>query len=78
MQAALHILNKSGEVDSWNATLIMLIQKEKTPTTVKEFRPISLYNVLYKIVSRSITNRFMLVLNDVIGINRVLLFLEDS
>ncbi|KAL5573954.1 hypothetical protein UlMin_023551 [Ulmus minor] len=35
--------------------------------TVKNFRPISLCTVLYKIVSRSITNRFKLILDDVIG-----------
>ena len=35
--------------------------------TVKEFWPISLCNVLYKIVSKSITNHFKWVIDEVIG-----------
>ncbi|KAL5539433.1 hypothetical protein UlMin_045908 [Ulmus minor] len=66
-KAALHILNDGGDMGSWNATLITLIPKIQHPTTVKNFRPISLCTVLYKIVSRSITNRFRLILDDVIG-----------
>ena len=34
---------------------------------MKDFRTISLYNVLYKIVSRVITNHFKLILDDIIG-----------
>lgn len=54
-KAALHILNEGGDMGSWNSTLIILIPKIQHPTTVKNFRPISLCTVLYKIVSRSIT-----------------------
>ena len=66
-KAALHILNEGGVMGSWNATLITLIPKIQHPTTVKNFRPISICTVLYKIVSRSITNKFRLILDDVIG-----------
>ncbi|KAL5543498.1 hypothetical protein UlMin_007282 [Ulmus minor] len=37
------------------------------PQSVNEYRPISLCNVIYKIVSKAITNRFRLILDDVIG-----------
>ena len=64
---ALYILNEKGEVSAWNTTLITLILKVKTPNTMKEFQPINLFNVLYKIVSKSIENIFRLVLDEVIG-----------
>ncbi|KAL5571056.1 hypothetical protein UlMin_020653 [Ulmus minor] len=56
-----------NDMGSWNSTLITLIPKIQHLTTVKNFRPISLCTVLYKIVSRSIINRFRLILDDVIG-----------
>ena len=52
---------------TWNTTLITLIPKVKSPTSVKEIRPIGLCNVIYKIVSTFIKTRFRLVLDDVIG-----------
>ena len=61
------MLNSTGDVSAWNKTLITLIPKVRVPKRVQEFRPISLCNVLYRIVSRSITNHFRLVLDDVIG-----------
>ncbi|KAL5539057.1 hypothetical protein UlMin_044549 [Ulmus minor] len=62
--AVLHVLNNQGDVSKWNDTLITLIPKVKEPQSVKEYRPISLCNVLYKIVSKTITNRFRLILDD--------------
>ena len=66
-KVVLHILNDQGDISGWNKTLITLIPKVKEPKNVKYFHPISLCNVLYKIVSQSITKRFRLILNDVIG-----------
>ncbi|KAL5549549.1 hypothetical protein UlMin_004780 [Ulmus minor] len=51
----------------YNQTLITLIPKIQSPTQVSEFRPISLCNVIYKLVSRTITNRFSRILDEVIG-----------
>lgn len=44
-----------------NATLITLIPKIKSPNKVSNFRPITCYNVLYKGISKIITNRIKLV-----------------
>lgn len=65
-QAALRILNDQQDPSEWNTTLIILIPKIKEPLSLKDFRPISLCNTCYKIVSRAITNRFRPILDKVI------------
>ena len=51
---------------SINYTFITLIPKVKNPERVFEFRPISLCNVIYKIISKVLANRFKPILNDII------------
>lgn len=52
--AILETLN-SGILPSFlNLTNIALIPKIKKPTCVMEFRPISLCNAMYKLISRSL------------------------
>ena len=45
-----------------NSTSLSLIPKEKNPTTIKIFRPISLCNSSYKILSKVIANRIKKVI----------------
>ena len=69
-EAALHFLNFAKMDSAINATNIALIPKVKNLCCVIEFRLISLCNVLYKIVSKVLTNRLKVVLPEVISLNQ--------
>nr|GEV03542.1 RNA-directed DNA polymerase, eukaryota, reverse transcriptase zinc-binding domain protein [Tanacetum cinerariifolium] len=56
-----------GEI---NATLISLIPKVQTPSRVTDFRPIACCNVLYKCISKIITNRIKPVLGYLVSSNQ--------
>jgi hypothetical protein len=61
-QATLHTLNSVIMPSSLNRTNIALIPKVKNPTRVTEFRPISLCNVMYKVISKVLANRLKKIL----------------
>ena len=66
-QAVLSCLNSGSILKSINHTFIILIPKVKNPEKVSEFKPISLCNVIYKIVSKVIANRLKPLLNKIIS-----------
>lgn len=43
--------------EDMSQALICLIPKQESPETIKQFRPISLCNTLYKMVTRILVNR---------------------
>ncbi|XP_060964152.1 uncharacterized protein LOC115722573 [Cannabis sativa] len=65
-QACLDVLNNNADCHQINETLICLIPKVKQPTKMSEFRPISLCNVIYKVISKCLANRMKQSLNSVI------------
>ncbi|KAH1122926.1 hypothetical protein J1N35_006086 [Gossypium stocksii] len=58
----LDVLNNGKSVDVLNCINIVLIPKNHHPKNPSDFRPISLCSVIYKIMSKSIANRFQKVL----------------
>ena len=65
--AVLAALNSGIIPTSINTTFISLIPKIQNPKKVSDFRPISLCNVFYKLISKVLVNRLKLVLPYVVS-----------
>ena len=63
----LDFLNSGVSPPNFNDTYIVLIPKSKEPKRITDYRPISLYNVVYKIASKTIANRLKKFLPAIIG-----------
>lgn len=66
----LNFFNNEHLLDLINHTHIVLIPKGNNPRTPKDLRPISLYNVSYKVISTVLTNRLKMVLDEVISLSQ--------
>lgn len=66
----LEFLNGHLDISRVNETFLVLIPKIKIPTKVIEFRPISLYNVIWKLISKTLTRRLQEVLLEIIDVSQ--------
>ena len=66
VNCVLYSLNSGKMPCSLNETYICLIPKVKSPQKMTDFRPISLCNVVYKLISKVLANRLKRVLDAVI------------
>ncbi|XP_042944649.1 uncharacterized protein LOC122278535 [Carya illinoinensis] len=69
-EAVLKVLNEGVFPAELNHTHIALIPKKDKPETVAEYRPISLCNVAYKLISKVLSNRLKQVLPQVISLSQ--------
>ena len=61
------ILNSGSMPSHLNMTHIALIPKVKNPISIIEFRPISLCNVVYKLISKVLANHLKKILHYIIS-----------
>jgi hypothetical protein len=61
------VLNGGVIPEGWNDTTIVVIPKVKNPERITEYWPISLCNILYKLISKVLANRLKVVLPDIIS-----------
>lgn len=64
---SLNVLNHNGNMEHINDTYITLIPKVQKATRVGDYWPISLCNVIYKIVAKIMANRLKSLLSDIIS-----------
>lgn len=58
------------KVEEINETLIMLIPKVNNPSHLKQFKPISLCNVVYKIITKVIAQQLRVYMSQLIAPNQ--------
>jgi hypothetical protein len=63
----LQFLNGGDMLEGWNDTVIVLIPKVRNPEKFSEFCPISLCNVLYKLIAKVLSNRLRKILPQIIS-----------
>lgn len=66
-KAVQHFFSNGYMLKQWNQTFIALIPKVERPENPGQLRPISLCNVIYKIISKCLTNRMKVIMPEIVG-----------
>ncbi|XP_039116442.1 uncharacterized protein LOC120251854 [Dioscorea cayenensis subsp. rotundata] len=69
-KAITHFFTTAIIPSSWGKTFVVLIPKVDHPQKVTDFRPISLCNVCYKLISKILAERLKVILPKLIGIEQ--------
>ena len=72
----LNVLNMNMSMSSINKTNITPVPKINNPSKMTDFRPISLSNVVYKLIAKVLANRLKVVLPHIISKNQNAFLLE--
>lgn len=67
VREVLQAVNTAVIPEGWNDTTVVMIPKVDNPDRVAQFRPIRLCNVVYKVISKMLSNRLKRILPDVIS-----------
>jgi hypothetical protein len=67
LQAIWNFFKNNHLLKEHNHTFIALIPKKLGASSVYHYRRISLYNIIYKIISKLLANRLKLLLNNIIS-----------
>ena len=70
VNAVQHFFHTSKLLPVFNSTIITLVPKCQNPNSIKDFRPISCCNVIYKCVTKILVNRMKKYLPAIIGRNQ--------
>ncbi|XP_035835823.1 uncharacterized protein LOC110916428 [Helianthus annuus] len=68
--AVLDFFNTGKLLQELNHTLIVLVPKVPTPSFITDYRPISCCNVLFKCISKIVTDRMKGALDSIVSINQ--------